>query len=289
MSCHSIMRLRWLKLSLAIMAALGGFAETTTFGAVRVGIRNNRNVRPHRSSRSTRPSPLAGLQSAAQRAQSALNASRAEQASAQSNLVRVRSGANAKYANSSALDQAREEFQRAETANKSAKDEVLSRLRRNSDEYKAAQAKLGDTEARLKLTSDSALKADARQQRLDVSAMESAAFQKEGTVQTTQQQHDAASQRIQTLRHDTENSIARDSSLNDAKAKSAQAASKLKAAQANYSRAVASANASANIARANAAAQAMRPRYVGSSRYGSFGRGRGGSHHHSYSRFRRYR
>jgi hypothetical protein len=224
-----------------------------------------------------------------------LNVARAEQSAATSNLVRAKSAANARYDNSATLTQAREEFNRAESAHDAANAEVQARLRQNSDEYKAAQAKLRDTEAKLKQSSDSALKADARQQRLDVSAIETAAFQKDDAFQAAQKQRDEASQHVQALRRDTENSIAKDSSLSDAKAKAAQAASKANAAQANYSRAVASANTAANISRANAAAQAMRPRYVGSSRYGwsgrygSSGRSRGWGHHRSSSRFRRYR
>lgn len=298
MSRRAITKFRWLRWSLLSIAVLTVFADTTTFGAVRVGFRNNRNVRSGRTTRSTRtmrPSPVAGAVSAARQAQSTLNAARAEQATATSNLVRAKSAANARYDNSAALTQVREEFNRAEAAHDAAKDEVKAKLRQNNDEYKAAQAQLRDTEAKLKQSSDAAIKANARQQRLDVSAIESAAFQKDDAVQAAQKQRDAASQHVQALRRDTENSIAKDSSLSDAKAKAAQAASKAKAAQANYSRAVASANAAANIARANAAAQAMRPRYVGSSRYGwsgrygSSGRSRGWGHHRSSSRFRRYR
>lgn len=298
MSRRVITKFRWLKWSLLSIAALSVFADTTTFGAVRVGFRNNRNVRSSRTTRSTRTmrtSPAAGAASAARQAQSTLNAARAEQATATSNLVRAKSAANARYDNSAALTQAREEFNRAEAAHDAAKDEVKSRLRQNSDEYKTVQAKLRDTEAQLKQSSDAALKANARQQRLDVSAIESAAFQKDDAVQAAQKQRDAASQHVQALRRDTENSIAKDSSLTDAKAKAAQAASKANAAQANYSRAVASVNAAANNARANAAAQALRPRYVGSSRYGwsgrhgSFGPSRGWGHHRSSSRFRRHR
>lgn len=298
MSLRVITKFRWLRWSLLSIAVLSVFADTTTFGAARVGIRNNRNVRSGRTTRSTRtmrPSPVSGAVAAARQAQTTLNAARAEQAAATSNLVRAKSAANARYDNSAALTQAREEFNRAEAAHDAAKDEVKSRLQQNSDEYKAAQAKLRDTETQLKQSSDSALKANARQQRLDVSAIEAAAFQKDDAVQAAQKQRDAASQHVQTLRRDTENSIAKDSSLTDAKAKAAQAASKANAAQANYSRAVASANAATNIARANAAAQAMRPRYVGSSRYGwsgrygSSGRSRGWGHHYSSSRFRRHR
>ena len=165
---------------------------------------------------------------------------------------------------------------------------MRSRLRQNSAEYKTAQAKLKDAETRLKSSSDSVLKAEARQLRLDVSSIESTAFAKDGAVQFAEKQRDAAGARMQALRRDTEKSIAQDSSFNQAKANSAKAASKVQQASSNYSRTVASANAAANAARAAAAAQAMRPRYVGASRSGRYG-SRGWGHRGSSSRFRRYR
>ena len=266
-------------LVLLFVTGIGVLADTAAFGAVRINRGNSRSYRSNRTSRSTRtmrPSPLAGVMASMQRAQAALNAVRAEQTAATNNLVRVRSSVNARYENPAALNQAREEFKTAESAHESAKAAVQERLRQNSAEYRAAQAKLSDPE----------FKASARQLRLDVSALETAALQKDDAAQTAQRQRDTASQRIQTLRRETEAAIAKDSELNGAKTKVAQASTKVNAAQSAYSRAVVSANAAANIARASAAAQATRPRYVGSSRYG---RSRGWGHHRPTSRFRRHR
>lgn len=290
MSRQVITKVGWLRVSLLSIAALAVFADTT-FGAVRVGLRNNRNVRSSRSTRTTRPSALNGVASAVRQAQSALNAARAEQTAAQRNLSSASSTAKARYDNSASRDSVREEFQKAEAAHDAAKDEALAKLRQGNAEYKTAQAKLKEVETRLKSSSDPALKAETRQLRLDVSSIESAAFAKDRAVQAAQEQRDAASARMQALRRDSEKSIAQDSSLNQAKTNAAKAATKVQLASQNYNRTVASVNAAANRARANAAAQATRPRYVGGSRYGWSGRRSFGWSHHrsSSSRFRRYR
>ena len=288
--------LRAFKLLLLIVTVLGFVADTTTFGAVRRGARNSRSNRSSRTSRSARPNPLAGVTANVQKSSAALNTACAEKTAATNNLVRVRSNVNARHDNSAEVAQARADFNKAEAAHESAKAAVLDRLKQNNAEYQAAVAKLKSTEVQIKTIQSagsesqlSALKADARQQRLEVSAFETAALPKDATNQTAQQQRDAASQRIQSLHHAAEAAIAKDSELNGAKAKAAQATAKMNAAQATYSRAVASANAASQVARAQAAAQAMRPRYVGSSRSG-YGSGRHySSSRFSSSRFRRYR
>ncbi len=286
MSRQVITKVGWLRALLLSIAALAVFADTT-FGAVRVGFRNNRNSRSNRSNRTLRPSALSGATSAARQAQSALNAARAEQAAAQRNLASASSTAKARHDNSSSRDSGREESQKAEAAHDAAKDEVLAKLRQNNAEYTAAQAKLKDAETRLKTSSDSALKSEARQLRLDVSSIESIAFAKDSAVQAAQNKRDEASARMQALRRDSEKSIAQDSSLNQAKTNAAKAATKVQLASQNYNRTVASANAAANAARAAAVSQAIRPRYVGSGRYGRGSRGWG--YRGSSSRFRRYR
>ncbi len=275
-------------LVLLFVTVVGGLADASAFGAIRYSGRSSRSGRTsYRSTRMTRPNPMSGAATAVQRAQAALNSARAEQAAATRNLVSANSTAKTRYDNSASRDPVREEFQKAEATHDAAKDEVLAKLRQNSAEYKAAQAKLKDAETRLKSSSDSALKAETRQLRLDVSKIESLAFAKDSAVQAAQQKRDEASARMLALRRDSEKSIVQDSSLNQAKANSAKAVTKVQQASANYSRAVASANAAANAARAAAAAQAMRGRVVGSGRYGRSSRGWG--HRGSSSRFRRYR
>jgi chromosome segregation ATPase len=289
------MKLHWLRLLLLSFVILSLIADKSTFGAVQYGVQNNRNHRSTRTTRTTRSSSTSGVYAAAQKAQAALNAARSEQAAAQRNLISARSTANSRYINTSALAQAREVFKKAEGVHESTKDEVLSQLRRNNDEYKAAQNKLKDLESRLKQSSDPALKAEVRQQRLAISEIENTAFRADAEYQAALKARDAASQQMQILHRDAENSIAKDSSLTDAKGKAAQASMNLNSAQANYGRAVASANAAANLARANAAAQATRPRYVNTGRYGwggrfgSLGRARGFGYHRPAIRFFRYR
>lgn len=290
-------RLRSLKLLLLMVAALGVVADTTAFGAVRYSGRSYRPSRTSRSTRTSRPSPLAGAAANVQRALAALNAARSEQSAATGNLVRVRKSAEARYDNTAKLEPVRENFNKAEAAHEAAKETVLDRLKQNDAGYKAARAKLDATEAQLKKVQftgpqaeEAALKKDVREQRLAVSALETAALQKDGSAQAAQRERDVATQRIQSLRRETETAIARDSELNGAKSKAAQAATKVNAAQSAYSRAVASANAAAQAARA----QAMRPRYAPSARsgYGRGGYGRSRGHGYSrspFSRFRRYR
>lgn len=289
---------RFLKMMLLIATSLGLVADTNAFGAVRYGARSSRNYRSSRTSRTTRtsrPSPLAGAAANMQRASAALNAARAEQAAALRNLVQTRSRVNARYDNASTIAPVREEFGKAEAAHDAAKEKVLDRLKQNDAGYQAARAKLKATEDQLKKVQTTgpeselaSLKKSARDQRLAVSSLESAAFQKDSEVQAAQRERDAGTKRIQSLRKESETAIAKDSELNGAKSKTAVASTKVSAAQSNYNRAVASANAAAQAARAQAAAQAMRPRIVSSGRYG-----RGGRHHSSSrfpsSRFRRYR
>lgn len=294
-------RLRSLKCLLLMVAALSVVADTTVFGAVR---RSSRGYRPSRTSRTTRttsrPNPLAGAAANVQRALAALNAARVEQSAATGNLVRARKSAEGRYDNTAKIEPVREDFNKAEAAHEAAKEEVLDRLKQNDAGYKAARAKLDADAAQLKKvqftgpqSAEAALKKDVRDQRLAVSALEAAALQKDGSAQAAQRERDAATQRIQALRRETETAISRDSDLNGAKSKAAQAATKVNAASSNYSRAVASANAAAQAARAQAAAQAMRPRYSSAGRsYGRGGYSRGRSHGYSrssVSRFRRYR
>ena len=292
---------RSVKLLVLMVTILGMVVDTTAFGAVRRGARNNRNSRTSRTSRSSRPNALAGVMANVQKASAVLNTARAEKASATSNLARVRSNVNARHDNSTEVAQARAEFNKAEAAHESVKAAVLGQLKQNNPEYQAALVKLKETEEQLKkLQSTGAesqlpsLKADARQQRLEVSAIETAALQKDPTNQPAQSQRDAASQRIQSLHRASEAAIAKDSELSGAKSKAAQATAKMNTAQTTYSRAVASANAASQVARAQAATQATRPRYVGSSRYG-YGQGRHYSSSRSHSsrshssRFHRYR
>ncbi len=286
---------RLLKMVLLIGAAVGFVADTTAFAAVRYSSRGNRTSRPTRTTRTSRPSPVSGAVANMQRAAGALNAARSEQSTAQRNLVQVRSRVNARYDNTSTLAPVREGFQTAEAAHDEAKDKVRERLKQNDASYQAATKKMTDLEARLKkveftgpVAEFEALKKSAREQRLVVSSLESAAFQKDSAVQSAQRERDAGTKRIQGLRKESETAIARDSEMNGAKSQMAAASSKVSAAQSNYNRAVASANAAAQAARAQAAAQAMRPRYVGSSRYGRGGRSHSSSRSSS-SRFRRYR
>lgn len=289
---------RFLKMLLLIVTAVGFVADTTAFAAVRYSSRNSRTSRSSRTARtSSRPSPYAGAAANMQRALSALNAAHSEQSAAQRNLVQVRSRVNARYDKTSTIAPVRDQFGKDEAAHDAAKEKVLDRLKQNDAGYQAASAKLKATEEQLKKVQTTgpeselaSLKKSARDQRLAVSSLESAAFRKDSEVQAAQRQRDAGTKRIQSLRKETETAIAKDSEMNGAKSTMASASRKVSAAQSNYNRAVASANAAAQAARAQAAAQAMRPRYVGSSRYGS---GRGGRHHSSSrfssSRFRRYR
>lgn len=262
---------------LIIFAVVGGLADTDARGAIRFNGRSNRSGRP--SYRAARPNPLAGAAAAVQRASAALNAARAEQATARRNLVNANAAAKARYDNSAALEPVREEYKKSEAAHDAAQDEVRSRLRQNNSKYQVALARLKDLETRLKSSSDSELKAEARQLRLDISSIESAAFRQDAAVQAAEKLRDAAGARIQTLRRDSEKSVAQDSGLKQAKSNAAKTASKVQLASANYGRTVASANAAA-------AAQSMRPQVYGSGRYG---RGSRGSGHRPSSRFRRYR
>lgn len=191
---------RAIKLLVLLVTILGFVVDTTAFGAVRRGSRNNR---VGRTSRTSRPNALAGAMANAQKASAALNTARAERASATSNLVRVRSSVNARHDNSSEVTQARAQFNKAEAAHESAKAAVLDRLKQNNPEYQAALARLKGTEEQLKKTQTTgsesqvaSLKADARQQRLEITTFETTALQKDPTNQTAQQQRDAASQRI---------------------------------------------------------------------------------------------
>lgn len=267
---------RCLKMMLCLVVTFGIMADVTTFGAVRFGVRNNRN---QRTGRSSRPNPLSGAVANVQRASSALNAARAEQVSAQRNLVQTRSKVNAKYDNSKAIAQVNSGFEKTEAAHDNAKERVLASLKNNDAAYQAALAKLTTIEEQLKKAQSTGsesqvadLKTQAREQRLVVSSLEGKAFKNDSEVQAAQRLLDDARRRIQALRKESEVAIAKDSEMNNAKTKTALASRKVTAAQASYSRAVASANATAQAA----SAQAMRSR---------FGRGR----HHSPSRFRRYR
>ena len=273
---------RCLKMMLCLVVTFGIMADATTFGAVRFGVRNNRN---QRTGRSSRPNPLSGAVANVQRALSALNAARTEQVSAQRNLVQTRSRVNAKYDKSNVIAQVATESEQAEAAHDEAKEKVLASLKNNDAAYRAALAKLTAIEERLKKAQSTGsesqvedLKTQAREQRLAVSSLGGKAFKNDIEMQAAQRLLDDARRRIQALRKETEVAIAKDSDMNNAKSKSALASRKLNAAQAGYSRAVASANAAAQAANA----QAMRSRYAGGNRYG---RGR----HHPSSRFRRYR
>ncbi len=292
---------RSLKLLLLIVAVLTVVDDTTAFGAVR---RANRNRRSHRSSRTSRSNPLSGAAANVQKTLSALNAAHSAKVTATSNLVRVRTSVKARYDNAAEAAPVHAEFDKSEAAHKSAKDAVLNQLKQNSTEYQTAQSKLKAVEEQIKSLevngSSSQLtdiKAQARQMRLDLSAIETTALQKDGTAQTSQRQRDAASQTLQTLRHKTETSIANDSTLSAAKTKVAQTTAAENAAQMAYNRAVGSANAMAQALRAQAAAQASRPRYVGSGRYGRgrfYGMNQYGVHQHAShrghtARFHRYR
>jgi chromosome segregation ATPase len=268
--------LRLLKMILLVSVTVGCVADTSAFGALRFGVRNNRN---QRTGRSSRPNPLSEAVANVQRALSVLNAARAEQVSAQRNLVQTRSKVNAKYDNSKTIAQVNSGFEETEAAHDNAKEKVLVSLKKNDAAYKGAVAKLTAIEEQLKKAQATGsesqvadLKTQAREQRLAVSSLEGKAFKNDSEVQAAQRLHDEARRRIQALRKETEVAIAKDSEMNNAKAKTVQASRKVNAAQAGYTRAVASANATAQAA----SAQAMHSRY---------GRGR----HHSFSRFRRYR
>lgn len=268
--------IRCLKTMLCLVVTVGITFDATAFGAVRLGVRNNRN---QRTGRSSRPNPLSGAVANVQRALDILNAARTEQAFAQRDLVQTRTRVNAKYDNSKVIAQVNSGFEKTEAAHDNAKEKVLASLKNNDTAYQGALAKLTAIQDQLKNAQATGaesqvedLKTQAREQRLAVSSLEGKAFKHDGEMQAAQRLLDDARRRIQALRKETEVAIAKDSEMNNAKAKAGLANRKVSAALASYSRAVANANAAAQVA----SAQAMRSRY---------GRGR----HHWPSRFRRYR
>lgn len=274
--------IRCLKTMLYLAVTLAITSDATVFGAVRFGVRNNRN---QRTSRSSRPNSLSGAVANVQKALSNLNSARTEQVSAQRNLVQARAKMNAKYDNSKAIAQVGTEFEKSEAAHDKAKEKVLASLRKNDTTYQAALAKSTAIEEELKQAQSTGseshvenLKSQAREQRLAVSSLEGKAFKNDGETQAAQRLLDDARRRIQALRKATEAAIAKDSELNNAKANAVRANRKVSVAQVSYSGTVANANAAAQVA----SAQAMRSRYAKWSRHG---RGR----HYSSSRFRRYR
>ena len=255
--------LRLLKMILLLAVTVGCVADTSAFGAVRFGTRNNRS---QRTGRSSRPNPLSGAVANVQRALSALNAARTEQVSAQRNFMQTRSRVNARYDNSKAIAQISEEFKKVEATHDEAKEKVLVTLKKNDAAYQAALTKLTAIEERLKKTKTTepesqleTLKAEAREQRLVVSSLAGKALKKDDAVQAAERKTDDARRRIQALHKQTEVAIAKDSDLNNAKTKAALASRKVYVAQAGYSRAVASAQV--------ASAQAMRSRYAGRGRH----------------------
>lgn len=274
--------IRCLKTMLCLAVTFVITSDVTAFGAVRLGVRNNRN---QRTGRSSRPNSLSGTVANVQKALSNLSSARTEQVSAQRTLVQTRTRVNAKYDNSKTIAQVATEFEKSEAAHDKAKEKVLASLRKNDTTYQAALAKSTAIVEELKQAQSTGsesqvenLKSQAREQRLAVSSLEGKAFKNDGETQAAQRLLDDARRRIQALRKATDAAIAKDSELNNAKANAVQANRKVSLAQVSYSGAVANANAAAQVA----SAQAMRSRYAKWSRHG---RGR----HLSSSRFRRYR
>eukprot|EP00456_Euglypha_rotunda_P087923 TRINITY_DN8975_c0_g1_i6.p1 TRINITY_DN8975_c0_g1~~TRINITY_DN8975_c0_g1_i6.p1 ORF type:complete len:117 (+),score=15.58 TRINITY_DN8975_c0_g1_i6:312-662(+) len=94
--------IRCLKTMLCLAVTFVITSDATAFGAVRLGVRNNRN---QRTGRSLRPNSLSGVVANVQKALSNLNSARTEQVSAQRTLVQTRTRVNAKYDNSKTIAQ----------------------------------------------------------------------------------------------------------------------------------------------------------------------------------------